>query len=87
MKITVPTSIADISVKKWITLSQTEDVVQRVAILCDITPDIVKSMTLDSMETVNALLEELEDPAETEYEFHPIIEINGEKYGVHPNRS
>ena len=87
MKITVPTSIADISVKKWITLSQTEDIVQRVSILCDITPDVVKSMTIESMETVNALLEELEDPAETQYQFFPIIELNGEMYGVHPNLS
>ena len=87
MKITVPTSISDISVKKWIKLSQTEDIVQRVSILCDITPDVVKSMTIESMETVNALLEELEDPAETEYQFFPIIDLNGEKYGVHPNLS
>ena len=87
MKITVPTSVADISVKKWIKLSKTEDVVKRVAILCDITQKTVKRMTIESMETVNALLEELEDPSETEFELFPIIEINGEKYGIHPNLS
>ena len=51
MKITVPTSIADITVKKWIKLSKTDDVVKRVAILCDITQKTVKSMTIESMET------------------------------------
>jgi len=87
MKITVPTSIADITVKKWIKLSKTDDVVKRVAILCDITQKTVKSMTIESMETVNSLLEELEDPSQTEFEFFPIIELKGEKYGIHPNLS
>tara|TARA_R110000744_G_scaffold45241_3_gene100475 strand:- start:436 stop:966 length:531 start_codon:yes stop_codon:yes gene_type:complete len=87
MKITVPTSISDISVRKWIKLSKTENVVKRVAILCDITQKTVKSMTLESMENVNTLLEELEDPSETSFELFPIIEIKGEKYGIHPNLS
>jgi len=87
MKITVPTSIADITVKKWIKLSKTDDVVKRVAILCDITQKTVKSMTIESMETVNSLLEELEDPSQTEFELFPIIELKGEKYGIHPNLS
>jgi len=87
MKITVPTSVADITVKKWIKLSKTDDVVKRVAILCDITPKTVKRMTIESMETVNSLLEELEDPSQTEFELFPIIEIKGEKYGIHPNLS
>jgi hypothetical protein len=87
MKITVPTSIADITVKKWIKLSKTDDVIKRVSILCEITQKTVKSMTIESMETVNALLEELEDPSQTEFELFPIIEIKGEKYGIHPNLS
>ena len=87
MKIVVPTSIADISVKKWIQLSKTDDVVKRVSILCGITEKTVKSMTIESMETVNSLLEELEDPSQTEFELFPIIEIEGEKYGIHPNLS
>ena len=32
MKITVPTSIADITVKKWIKLSKTDDVVKQYSV-------------------------------------------------------
>ena len=87
MKITVPTTLADISVKQWIKLSKTEDVVKRVSILCGVSKKVVKSMTIESMETVNALLEEMEDPSATEFELHPIIELNDIKYGLHPNLS
>tara|TARA_R110001592_G_scaffold21695_2_gene87243 strand:+ start:2710 stop:3240 length:531 start_codon:yes stop_codon:yes gene_type:complete len=87
MKITVPTTLADISVKQWIKLSKTDDVVKRVSILCGVTKKTVKSMTIESMETVNALLEEMEDPSATEFELHPVIELNNIKYGLHPNLS
>lgn len=87
MKITVPTSIQDISVRQWIQLSETEDVIERVSILCNISGDTVKNMTLESMEIVNDLLEELEDPSETEFELFPNIELNGVQYGLHPNIS
>lgn len=87
MKISVPTSLADINIRTWKQLSATTDEFERIAILCGISASKVKRFDMESMEAVSGLLSQLEDPTETQWPLVRNLLLSDVAYGFIPNLS
>lgn len=87
MKITVPTSLADITIRTWRELSTTTNEFDRIAILCGIEASEVKRFDMESMDSVSSLLSQLEDPTETQWPLVRNLILSGTAYGFIPNLS
>lgn len=93
MKITVPTSLEDISISQYRHLEALEEIedsktrlVRQVAFLCNVEERIVTNMEKSSLNRVLKEMEGLMNP-KANWELQRFIDIDGKKYGFHPNLS
>ena len=85
MKITVPTSLSDISIDTFMRFHAAQDEIGQIAALCGIEEDLVRRMDVDSLSRVMDALLLLEKEDMDDYELIKIVEIDGVEYGFHPN--
>jgi hypothetical protein len=93
MKIEVPTSLDDVSITQYRHLEALQEIddeqtrlVRQVAFLCSIEEHIVRNMEYQSLQRVLKAMEGLMNPP-ANFELQRFIEIEGVKYGFHPNLS
>ena len=85
MRITVPDSLADLTVETFMRFHAATDEVGQIAALCGIEEDLVKRMDVDSLARVMDVLLKFENEDIEDYELRKIIKLDGEEYGFHPN--
>jgi len=94
MKITVPDSLADISVKQYKLLADikfdedsSEWIIESVSILCGLTKDQVGTLTMPEVEKIGSIISRLNNADKNNQELQTKIKYKGKKYGFHPNLS
>jgi hypothetical protein len=94
MKLTVPNSLADISVKQYKELTdlnidkhENKWLVEAVCILCNLERSLVEQLTVDELSRINAIVAKITDEEQNNQELQKKIEYKGKKYGFHPNLS
>lgn len=89
MKINVPTSFEDVSLDQYLELSKLDesDTIGQIAILCKISKEDVKRMEKSSLNEIEALMSSIQHADEDKYPHARFIELEGRKYGFHPNLS
>lgn len=85
MKLTVPTSPADITVKTFEAFHLAEGEVAQISALLGIEESVVKRLDVDSLERIMDVLVALERTDAEEYPLVKWTELRGEEYGLHPN--
>ena len=91
-EITIPTNWSDVTIKKFIkyndSLKDLEDerqiIIKTISILCDISEHIVEVMKLKDLKKIQANLQKLIGKPVNKDIINK-IDINGVKYGFHPN--
>ncbi len=94
MKITVPDSLADVTVKQYKALAEvkheaesTEWVIECISILCGLTKKQVGSLSLADSERIGLIIAKLHNEDDQNQELQKRIEYKGKQYGFHPNLS
>lgn len=89
MKITVPTTFEDVTLGQYLELSKLDesDTIGQIAILCRISREDVKRMEKSSLTQIEALMSSIQHSDEDKYPHERFIELEGRKYGFHPNLS
>ena len=94
MKLTVPNSLADISVKQYKELTdlnidkhENKWLVEAVCILCNLERSLVEQLTVDELSRINTIVAKITDEEQNNQELQKKIEYKGKKYGFHPNLS
>jgi hypothetical protein len=94
MKITVPDSLADLSVQQYKLLAEikfeensTEWLIESIGILCNLTKEQTDQLTLPEVERIAIIVSKLNNEDENNQELQRKIEYKGKKYGFHPNLS
>ena len=94
MKITVPDSLADISVKQYKLLADlkldeksTEWLIESISILCGLSKKQVGTLTIPETERISLIIGKLNDEDENNQELQQKIDYKGKRYGFHPNLS
>ena len=93
MKIIVPDSWKDISIsqyQKFIALGDidnTAKTIEAISILCNLTKSQVKKIPLKDIDRMYKIVSKLTDEETDNFDLQQFIEIDGEKYGFHPNLS
>jgi len=86
MTITVPTSLADITLRQYMALQEVgDDHVKQVSILCNIPEADVKRLTKTTLNEIEAVVGHIKAVDEETYPFVRFVTLNGRKYGFHPN--
>jgi len=94
MKITVPDSLADISVKQYKDLSaitfkedSTEWIIESICIMCKMTQEEAKQLTIPEVEKISGIINRMNDEDQNDQKLQSKIEYKGKRYGFHPNLS
>lgn len=94
MKITVPDSLADISVKQYKQLAEiefkedsTEWIIESISLLCGLTKEQVGTLTMPEVEKISKIISRLNNADKNNQELSTKIKYKGKKYGFHPNLS
>ena len=94
MKITVPDSLADITVKQYKLLADikfeensTEWIIESVCIMCDLSKDQVDTLTVPELEKIGKIISRINNEDENNQELQTKVKYKDKKYGFHPNLS
>ena len=94
MKITVPDSLADITVKQYKLLADikfeensTEWIIESVCIMCSLSKEQVDTLTVPELEKIGKIISRLNNEDENNQELQTKVKYKGKKYGFHPNLS
>jgi hypothetical protein len=94
MKITVPDSLADLTVEQYKLLAEikfeensTEWLIESIGIMCSLTKAEADQLTLPEVERIAIIVSKLNDEDENDQELQRKIEYKGKRYGFHPNLS
>ncbi len=94
MKITVPDSLADISVKQYKQLAEiefkedsTEWIIESISIMCDLSKEQVGTLTMPEVEKISKIISRLNNADKNNQKLSTKIKYKGKKYGFHPNLS
>ena len=94
MKITVPDSLADITVKQYKALADikldensTDWLLESISILCNLTKKQVGTLTIPETERISLIIAKLNNEDENNQELQQKIKYKGKRYGFHPNLS
>ncbi len=94
MKINVPDSLADISVKQYKLLAEiefkedsTEWIIESISLLCGLTKEQVGTLTMPEVEKISTVISRLNNADENNQQLQTKIKYKGKKYGFHPNLS
>ena len=94
MKITVPDSLADISVKQYKQLAEiefkedsTEWIIESISLLCGLTKEQVGTLTMPEVEKISKIISRLNNADKNNQKLSTKIKYKGKKYGFHPNLS
>ena len=94
MKITVPDSLADITVKQYKELAEikhdqesNEWIIEAVCVLCQIEKSIVEKLTINELSQIADIIKKLNDEDHNNQTLKEKIEYKGKRYGFHPNLS
>ncbi len=87
MKVVIPTELEDITIGKWMEFVKVpqEDTVQQIAVLCDMKPDDVRRMDLDSLSAISDALVSLEGVGQEEKPLRRILRVREGIFGFHPD--
>ena len=94
MKITVPDSLADITVKQYKLLAEiefkedsTEWIIESISLLCGLSKEQVGSLTMPEVEKISKVIARLNNADKNNQQLQKKIKYKGKKYGFHPNLS
>ena len=94
MKITVPDSLADISVKQYkklalIDTEQSHDkwLIEAVSIFCDLSIEEVERMNYKDLSKISNIVKKLNDADGQDEKLQSKLDYKGKRYGFHPNLS
>ena len=94
MKITVPESMADITVRQYKKIANLKSkegskkwLIQAISIFCNITQAQARKLTLAEMDRIGAIVGHINNEDNNNQALQKIIEYRGVKYGFHPNLS
>tara|TARA_R110000823_G_scaffold2713_6_gene10942 strand:- start:141 stop:698 length:558 start_codon:yes stop_codon:yes gene_type:complete len=94
MKITVPDSLADITVKQYKLLAEiefkedsTEWIIESISLLCGLSKEQVGSLTMPEVEKISKVIARLNNADKNNQQLKKKIKYKGKKYGFHPNLS
>ena len=94
MKITVPDSLADITVKQYKELAEikhdqdsNEWIIEAVCVLCQIEKSIVEKLTINELAQIAEIIKKLNDEDHNNQPLKQKIKYKGKRYGFHPNLS
>ena len=94
MKLTVPDSLADISVKQYKLLANlkldeksTEWIVEAICIMCNLSKEETNQLTIPEMERISTIISRINDADGQDEKLLTKLEYKGKRYGFHPNLS
>lgn len=85
MKLTVPTELKDITLGRYMAYEAAQGALEQVAALCGITVEVARQIDREDFAKVEQLLGTLMEAPEQDYQLQPIVEVNGQQYGIIPN--
>ena len=94
MKLTVPDSLADISVKQYKLLANlkldeksTEWIVEAICIMCNLSKEETNQLTIPEMERISTIISRINDADGQDEKLVTKLDYKGKRYGFHPNLS
>ena len=87
MKITVPDSLADLTVTRYMAFRNADGEVAQIAALCGIDKSMVEGMDMKSMSRVLRVLAGIDMEDMNKHHLQDIVTVKGVDYGFHPNLS
>ena len=94
MKLTVPDSLADISVKQYKLLANlkldeksTEWIVEAICIMCNLSKEETNQLTIPEMERISTIISRINDADGQDEKLLTKLDYKGKRYGFHPNLS
>jgi len=94
MKITVPDSLADITVKQYKLLAElefdedsTEWIVEAICIMCNLSKEETNQLTIPEMERISVIIGRINNADGQDEKLVSKLKYKGKKYGFHPNLS
>ena len=94
MKITVPDSLADITVKQYKLLADlkldeksTEWIVEAICIMCNLSKEETNQLTIPEMERISTIISRINDADGQDEKLLTKLDYKGKRYGFHPNLS
>ena len=94
MKITVPDSLADITVKQYKLLADlkldeksTEWIVEAICIMCKLSKEETNQLTIPEMERISVIIGRINDADGQDEKLVTKLDYKGKRYGFHPNLS
>ena len=95
VKLTIPDNWADITIgtyQKYVEIqegkgSEKNKIIKSLALLCGISPFIVKKMAYKDLVDIMAIIKNMIDTEPDKEKFRKVFEFNGEEYGFCPNLS
>lgn len=85
MKITVPTSLADITVKQYMKYEKAETAEDKMCALLDLDVETYRRIEKPSISQIETLMDAIYKHGDTEYPLQPIVAVNGLKMGLVPD--
>ena len=95
VKLTIPDNWSDITIgtyQKYVEIqggkgSEKNKIIKSLALLCNISPFVVKKMAYKDLVEIMAIIKNMIDTEPNREEFRKVFEFNGEEYGFCPNLS
>ena len=95
VKLTIPDNWSDITIgtyQKYVEIqggkgSEKNKIIKSLALLCNISPFVVKKMAYKDLLEIMAIIKNMIDTEPNKEQFRKVFEFNGEEYGFCPNLS
>ena len=94
MKITVPDSLADISVKQYKLIAEikleeesTEWIIETICIMCNLTKEQTNQLSIPEMERISTIIGRINNADSQDEKLLSKLDYKGKRYGFHPNLS